>query len=193
MALQRSAPWGVALAAVALALLPTPARADHGTPFLNDRLATYMAISHSHWGGAVPTCVANGVTVIPVHAVLYDDPDPEVAARADQPGCRLWVDRGNWRGMRPAEACMIVVHEWGHLLGLDHSHDPLDVMADFPAVPPPECAALGRRSPRARASARRAGSCAVRAKRARRALRLRRTWGRRPTRHSWACVRRGFA
>jgi hypothetical protein len=70
--------------------------------------------------------------------------------------------------MRPAEACMIVVHEWGHLLGHDHSHDPLDLMAEMPIVPPRRCAALGHRAPRARASARRAASCMTRAKRVRR-------------------------
>jgi hypothetical protein len=88
---------------------------------------------------------------------------------------------------------MIIVHEWGHLLGIGHSHDPLDVMAETPVVPPPECAALTRRSPRARASARRAASCAARAKRVRRARRISGARGARGPRHSWACARRRSA
>jgi hypothetical protein len=161
MALQRSALWAVALTAVALAL-PTPANAGE-TPFLDEDLATYFGIAHEHWGGPIPTCVANGVTTVPVHAVLYDDPDPSVAARAEQPGCRLWVDRGNWRRLAPVEACTIVVHEWGHMLGHGHSDDPDDLMAAFPRRPPRACAALERRPRGARASSRRARSCAARA------------------------------
>jgi hypothetical protein len=80
--------------------------------------------------------------VIPVHAVLYDDPDPDVAARADQPACRLWLDRGSWRALTRAQMCTTIVHEWGHLLGLGHSEGPLSVMAGFPARRPRRCAAL---------------------------------------------------
>jgi hypothetical protein len=159
MALQRSALWAVALAAVAMAL-PTPARADEGTPLLDDALATYFALAQAHWGGPLPSCVENGVTVIPVHAFLYDDPDPSVAARADQPGCELWIDRQHWRTMRPVQACTIVLHEWGHMLGYGHVNDPLDLMAEFPTRPPAECAALRRARRSARASARQARPCA---------------------------------
>jgi hypothetical protein len=180
MSLQRSAARAAALSALALCLcMPTLARADQGTTLLDENLATYMAIAHSYWGGPIPTCVENGVTVVLAHAILYDDPDPSVAARSMQPGCEIGLDRGHWRSMRPAEACMIVVHEWGHLLGHDHSPDPLDLMAEMPIVPPRRCAALGHRAPRARASARRAASCVARAKRARRRPR--------------ACVRHAFS
>ena len=176
MSLQRSAARAAALSALALCLcMPSFAHADQGTTFLDENLATYMAIAHAYWGGPIPTCVENGVTVVPAHAILYNDPDPSVAARSMQPGCEIGLDRGHWRTMRPAEACMIVVHEWGHLLGYQHSHDPLDLMAETPIVAPRRCAALGHRAPRARASARRAKSCTARAKRARR--------------HRRACVR----
>lgn len=176
MSLQRSAARAAALSALAVCLcMPSLAHADQRTALLDENLADYMAIAHSYWGGPVPTCVENGVTVVPAHAVLYDDPDPSVAARSMQPGCEIWLDRGHWRTMRPVEACMIVVHEWGHLIGHEHSDDPLDLMAETPLVPPRRCAALGRRAPRARASARRAKSCMSRAKRTRR--------------HRRACVR----
>jgi hypothetical protein len=170
MALQRSALWAVALAAAALAFA-TPASAGQGTTFLDDDLGTYFGIAHAYWGGQIPSCVENGVTIVPVGAVLYDDPDPSVAARAEQPGCRLWLDRRHWRTMGRAEACMVVVHEWGHLLGHGHSSDPSELMAELPLSPPAACARL-ERTPRARASAaRRARSCrARRAKNAKRSM-----------------------
>jgi Matrixin len=180
MSLRRPARWALALCALAGAV-PASAHATHGATFLDDDLATYMAIAQAHWGGALPTCVQNGVTVVAAHAILYDDPDPSVAARSMQPGCEIWLDRGHWRAMRPVEACMIVVHEWGHLLGHEHSHDPLDLMAEFPVRPPRECRRAAG-SPR-RASASAARRCApkrkhrrVRPAHARSAL--------------WACARR---
>lgn len=157
MALQRSALWAVALTAVALAL-PASAQADHGTPLLDDGLANYFAAAQHHWGGPLPSCVANGTTVIPVHAVLYTDRDASVAARADQPGCRLSLDRSLWRSMGRVEACTVVVHEWGHLLGYGHVEDPRSLMAEFPAQPPAKCARMRRGT--ARASARRDRACA---------------------------------
>lgn len=184
MALQRSALWAVALAAVALAL-PSAARADHGMPLLHDDLATYFGKAQEHWGGPVPSCVMNGVTTVPVHAVLYDDPEPDVAARADQPGCRLWLDRSSWSGMRPVEACTIVVHEWGHLLGHGHVDDPLGLMAEMPRRAPRECVALRPSARRARASSRAARRCAVAKKRRARRAHVKRA---RVTRR--ACVRR---
>jgi hypothetical protein len=158
MALQRSALWAVALTAVAMAL-PAQARAGDGTPLLDDALTNYFVAAQAHWGGPMPTCVVNGTTLIAVHAILYDDPDPEVAARAEQPGCRIWLDRQFWREMRPVEACTVVVHEWGHLLGYGHVEDPLNLMAEFPTRPPAECSVLGRQRRAARASVGRARPC----------------------------------
>ena len=181
MSRERLATLAIALSALALSVCAPPAaRADHGTTFLDEGLARYMAIAHAYWGGPAPVCIENGINVIPVHAVLYDDPDPEVVARADQPGCHIWLDRSSWRDMRPTEACMTIVHEWGHLLGLGHSRDALDVMAEFPTVPPKRCVGLSRHTSRARAraSGHRAPACAPRRKGARR--------------HLWSCLRRSF-
>lgn len=180
MSRERLATLAIALSALALSVCAPPAaRADHGPTLLDEGLARYLAIAHAYWGGPKPVCIADGVTVIPVHAVFYDDPDAEVVARADQPGCHIWLDRSSWRDMRPAEACMTIVHEWGHLLGLGHSHDPFDVMAEFPTAPPRRCIGLSRHSARARASGGRAAACAARRKRARR--------------HLWSCLRRSFS
>jgi hypothetical protein len=170
MARQRSALLAVALAAAAL-VCAAPATAAEGPTFLDDDLGTYFGIAHAYWGGPIPSCVENGVTTVPVHAVLYDDPDPAVVARSEQPGCQIWLDRGHWRTMGRAEACMIVVHEWGHLLGHGHSENRSDLMAELPINPPSACARLEQSHRRARAgAARRTRSCRVR--RARHAKRL---------------------
>jgi hypothetical protein len=179
MSRRRPARWALALCVLAGAV-PSSAHANHGTTFLDDELGTYMALAQAHWGGPSPTCVVNGVTTVPAHAILYDDPDPSVAARAEQPGCQIWLDRSSWREMGPLEACMIVVHEWGHLLGEEHSHEPFDLMAEAPVRPPRECRWVAGPAPRARASA--ARRCARQGKQ--RAARSARNRARR------ACTRR---
>ena len=187
MALQRSALWAVALAAVVM-LLPAPAQADHGTPLLDEGLIAYLAAADRYWGGSSPSCVANGVSIISVHAVLYDDPDADVAARADQPGCRLSLDRSHWRTMSRAEACTLVVHEWGHLLGHGHVHNPLSVMSPFPTRLPRVCVAPERRGTTARPATRRARPCAARGTRAARARRTARAHRKRVMARRIACV-----
>jgi hypothetical protein len=158
MSRRRSAFWAVALAATAFAL---PAAADGAdeTPWLDAGVARYMGIARTFWGGSVPTCVLNGETVVPAHAVLFDDPDPEVAARGEQPGCVLWIDRGTWPTLSRVEACTVVVHEWGHMLGLGHSADRADVMAEYPRHAPGPCAALVRRRRHPAAGAAHARRC----------------------------------
>lgn len=182
MTLQRRVSATLALSTlVVLLALPAGARADHGKSFLHDDLATYMDIAHRQWGGPIPSCVENGVNVIPAHVVLYDDPDPEVAARAEQPGCRIWLDRSNWRTLRPVEVCTTIVHEWGHLLGFGHSADPFDVMAAFQLRPAQGCRRFTRPA-HAAASSRAARRCKPR--HARRSGRVARSRVRR-----YACVR----
>jgi hypothetical protein len=158
MSRRRSAFWAVALTATALAL-PSAAGAADETPWLDAGVARYMRIAQAFWGGSVPTCVLNGETLVPAHAVLFDDPDPEVAARGDQPGCVLRIDRGTWPTLSRVEACTIVVHEWGHMLGLGHSADPDDLMAEYPRHAPAPCAELVRRRRHAAARASRTRRC----------------------------------
>lgn len=192
MPLQRSAGRAAALLALALALaLPAVAVADHGPALLDDRLGTYMAIAQKHWAAPAPQCLESGMPAIPVHAVLIDDPEPDVAARADQPGCRLWLDRSHWRTMRPVDACTIVAHEWGHLLGHDHVRNPFALMAAFPERPPPGCTALAQTGRKARASARhRARACARHRKRIRRGRSAARARAVRRHHARFACLRR---
>jgi hypothetical protein len=121
----------LAAAGVLLLLAPAAAHADHGQTVDDPVLAQYMQIAASQWGGQVPHCSGrNGETIAP-HAVMADDPDPDVGAWAELPGCRMWLDSSQWKlPIQPREAhCNLIAHEWGHLVGHDHSDDPDDLMS----------------------------------------------------------------
>lgn len=87
-------------------------------------------IAKAYWGRA-PECGRPQV----VSAAL---PPPTVGL-ADVVHCEIDVDRSALWG--PAgEACMVAVHEYGHLLGFGHSPDPNDVMYPLLREPAWPCA-----------------------------------------------------
>jgi hypothetical protein len=112
----------------AFALMAAPARADHGETVLDPTLARYMEIAASYWGGPEPVCTAPDGEVIRPHAVLGNDPSPNVAAWAEVGGCRIWLDTDYWSSTPNEQYCNLIAHEWGHLLGRGHSSDPKDLM-----------------------------------------------------------------
>lgn len=91
--------------------------------------------------------------------LLYVDDDYSVAARADMPGCRVYVSvmwrnsvyatlvaRSTPRGYRRAllaEVCAIMTHERGHNLGLGHIEG--TIMATPVLLVPGRCARWARR------------------------------------------------
>src|SRR4051794_27651920 len=112
----------------ALALLAAPARADHGATVGDPTLARYMVIAEAYWGGPEPVCTMPDGTVVHPHAVMGNDPDPNVAAWAEVGGCRIWLDSDYWPAPASEEYCNLIAHEWGHLTGREHSSDPHDLM-----------------------------------------------------------------
>jgi matrixin len=159
-----SRPIAAATALAALLVPAAAARADHGEPFSNPTLTRYLKIAERHWAVAAPTCTAADGQPLGVHAVLYDEPDPSVVASAEQPGCRIWLDRDWWPRPPSERDCITIVHEWGHLLGYGHSSDPNSLMASYPTGGAPECAFFGHRATRARSDAARKRSAARRAR-----------------------------
>jgi hypothetical protein len=127
------------LACVLALHVPAVARADHGEPFMTGTLAQYFEIAQAHWRASAPACTTADGRVVPVHVVLYDNPDPRVTAAAEQPGCRIWLDRDWWPRPPSRSDCTVIAHEWGHLLGRPHSHDRNDLMFPEPLAGAPGC------------------------------------------------------
>ena len=115
------------LAALAFGLLAAPAHADNGA--VNDAtLARYMTIAAAYWGGPEPVCTSDDGQVIHPYAMLGNDPRPDVAAWAEVGGCRIWLDTDYWPAPPSEQYCNLIAHEWGHLLGHEHSSNPSDLM-----------------------------------------------------------------
>ena len=171
MALPPSIRWSVvAVIACSALLAPAVARAEEEQPYGSPTLTRYLQIAERHWAVPAPTCVGEDGSAVGVNVVLYDDPDPDVVAAAEQPGCRIWLDRDFWPRPASERDCITIVHEWGHLLGYGHSKDPDSLMFSYPTGGAPGCAFLGRRE-RARARPARRRAKAHRRARARRAAR----------------------
>jgi hypothetical protein len=120
------------------------ASADHGTPYESATLTRYLHIAEAQWGAPAPTCAGRGNSVVRVHAVLFDSPDPGVSAVAELPGCRIWLDRDFWPAADSAIDCIIIAHEWGHLLGYGHSQVEQSLMFATPEHGVPGCGTFGR-------------------------------------------------
>lgn len=82
-----------------------------------------------------------------------DDPSRDAVAWAEAPArghsrCAVTFN-DPWFKSSVIEQCMAVIHEWGHLAGLDHSSDPRSIMYPSSSSSVPHaCRALGRRAAR---------------------------------------------
>lgn len=126
-------------ALVALGAAPCPAHADAqftDTPApasWTDLLGSAAAV----WDGRYPACPGG----VQVHIMHEDGP---VAARAQQPGCRMWINAAQITADPPAAVkCKVLAHEWGHLLGNPHTPGGvMDATTLMYAAPMSPCEAL---------------------------------------------------
>src|SRR3954453_15581258 len=108
------------VAACALALVLPGAALAQKAVVHDQTLDAYMRIAADYWH-AQPSCTAPDGTPIPPDVVMSDRPERGVAAWAEMPGCRIWLDKDFWPAPPDEQHCNLIAHEWGHLLGHDHS------------------------------------------------------------------------
>jgi hypothetical protein len=97
----------------------------------------------AHWG--VPVC--GGVVDIkwttldsPINATsswLATDPNAPFADPANNTQCE--IDLNIAQSFDWPKFCTVVIHEFGHLTGHEHSPDPNDIMSPYYTQPAPEC------------------------------------------------------
>lgn len=116
----------LATSLVILGLLAVPARAgvpdppQPWTPITDQQTYSDLVIAWSYWG-ALPAC-PDGLRV-------YRADVPGTAeGEAQQLGCTIWLDPSTVHGLKRWYYCQLIAHEYGHLLGVDHSTDPRNLM-----------------------------------------------------------------
>lgn len=94
-------------------------------------------IATEYWGGPPPLCTSIDFEIVP-HDSLDTPEEANVIGHATMPSepgsCVLWIDKSIVAPVAFAELCVTVVHEDGHLHGLDHSPDPNNVMFWAPSA-----------------------------------------------------------
>lgn len=119
---------------------PTSATAAPLTPAL---LHDYQ-LANRYWGGPPVNCTSLDM------GIVYNDELPKyvlaAATEATYPQpCELWIARELVKPVWALEACVVMLHEVGHLHGLGHSSNPEDVMYVEPTTNVPAICKRGNR------------------------------------------------
>lgn len=141
--------YAAALFLGALALAASSAKADStiehngwlitltDTPINDARVAASLPIAERYWG---QTADCRTLTISESLATAIAG----WASRSADGECRIWIDRVVLASGNASGICSIVAHEYGHLLGRDHSPnqpgDPSHVMdSEAGLAIPPQC------------------------------------------------------
>jgi hypothetical protein len=108
--------------------------AASGSTPSSTQIAAWQQIARSYF---TPVCLAPEVTVT---WASTEDPSSAAQALYDDERCEIRLNPVVFPTLTPEMQCNIVVHEYGHLAGLDHSPDPGSIMFAFPHPVIPECA-----------------------------------------------------
>lgn len=122
----------IAVAFFAASLIASSA-ASASTPSSTE-ITAWQQIARSYF---TPVCLAPEVTVT---WASTDEPGWAAQALYDDQHCEIRLDPVLFPTLTPEMQCNMVVHEYGHLAGLDHSPDPDSIMFASPHPVILECA-----------------------------------------------------
>jgi matrixin len=90
------------------------------------KVATYTGFAELFWAGR------GGFTDCPQGIEVTWDQSLATSGAANGynglGGCHIWLNPDRWRHLIRAVRCTLILHEYGHLVGLSHESDPRHIM-----------------------------------------------------------------
>ena len=95
---------------------------------------SYEKLATDFWGvSAKPGCETYGIQIEYTWqeeqlSWMGKPMDRSIVAMADIGGCHMWIKTDWWFSVPKMWRCTVFLHEWGHLLGFQHSPDFNNIM-----------------------------------------------------------------